>query len=175
ADTAQPHEFFVSPAKLFERFASYPHIVTNTLKLQEQCSIDIEFHKDKTKKLYTSSTEDDRKLLEKLALDGLKKRYGLRNKIARQKVVEELEVINRLGFNAYFLITWDVIRYAKSRGFFYVGRGSGANSIVAYCLEITEVELIELNLFFERFLNPFRTSPPDFDLDFSWRDRDEII
>jgi DNA-directed DNA polymerase III PolC len=90
-------------------------------------------------------------------------------------VQKELKIINDLGFNAYFLIAWDVIRYAQSRGFYYVGRGSGANSIVAYCLQITDVNPIELDLYFERFLNPYRTSPPDFDIDFSWKDRDEVI
>ena len=72
------------------------------------------------------------------------------------------------------MITDDICRYARSRNFHYVGRGSGANSIVAYCLGITDVCPIELNLYFERFLNPKRKSPPDFDVDFSWRDRDEI-
>ncbi|MEJ7740349.1 MAG: hypothetical protein WKF97_23250 [Chitinophagaceae bacterium] len=67
------------------------------------------------------------------------------------------------------------MRYAQSRGLYYVGRGSGAHSIVAYCLRITDVDPIELNLYFERFLNPHRTSPPDFDIDFSWTDRDELI
>ena len=80
-----------------------------------------------------------------------------------------------MGFSAYFLITWDIIRYAQNRDFFFVGSGSGANSIVAYCLQITDVDPIELDLYFERFLNPSRSSPPDFDLDFSWKDRDEII
>ncbi len=80
-----------------------------------------------------------------------------------------------MDFSAYFLITWDIIRYSQNRGFFFVGRGSGANSIVAYCLQITDVDPIELDLYFERFLNPSRSSPPDFDLDFSWKDRDEII
>ncbi|HEY8661322.1 MAG TPA: DNA polymerase III subunit alpha, partial [Hanamia sp.] len=85
------------------------------------------------------------------------------------------KIIDELGFNAYFLITWDIIRYAQSRSFYHVGRGSGANSIVAYCLQITDVDPIELDLYFERFLNPHRTSPPDFDIDFSWLDRDEVI
>ena len=80
-----------------------------------------------------------------------------------------------MEFNAYFLITWDIIRYGQSRGFYHVGRGSGANSIVAFCLEITDVDPIELDLYFERFLNPHRSSPPDFDIDFSWKDRDEVI
>src|SRR5262249_53400215 len=84
-------------------------------------------------------------------------------------------IINKLDFNAYFLITWDIIRYAKSKGYFHVGRGSGANSIVAYCLGITDVDPLELNLYFERFLNPHRSSPPDFDIDFSWSDRDDVF
>ena len=88
---------------------------------------------------------------------------------------KELSIIDQMDFSAYFLITWDIVRYAQHRGFFFVGRGSGANSIVAYCLQITDVDPIELDLYFERFLNPSRSSPPDFDLDFSWKDRDEII
>ena len=75
---------------------------------------------------------------------------------------------------SYFLINWDIVNYAQKRGYFYVGRGSGANSIVAYLLKITDVDPIELDLYFERFINLYRTSPPDFDLDFSWRDRDDI-
>ncbi len=119
--------------------------------------------------------DDDRVLLEKLATDGFTARYGKKNKVAEERLKKELKIINDLGFNAYFLINWDIIRYAQSRGFYYVGRGSGANSIVAYCLRITDVDPVELNLFFERFLNPHRTSPPDFDIDFSWTDRDEVI
>jgi len=174
-DMAAQHEFFVSPARLFEKFSRYPFIAANTMRLLESCSVDMEFGKDKTRKIYTASMEDDRRLLEKLALDGLKKRYGIKNKEAVSRVASELKVIDTMEFNAYYLITWDLIRQAKSRGFFHVGRGSGANSIVAYCLEITEVDPIALNLYFERFLNQFRSSPPDFDIDFSWKDRDEMI
>ena len=108
-------------------------------------------------------------------MDGLHSRYGKKNKLARGRLAKELKIIDELGFNSYFLINWDIIRYAQSRDFYYVGRGSGANSIVAYCLRITDVDPIELNLYFERFLNPHRTSPPDFDIDFSWQDRDEVI
>ena len=99
----------------------------------------------------------------------------MNHEIARNRVEKELAIIDQMDFNAYFLITWDIVRYAQNRGFFFVGRGSGANSIVAYCLQITDVDPIELDLYFERFLNPSRSSPPDFDLDFSWKDRDEII
>lgn len=173
-DIAGEHETFVSPSQLLEGFKLYPSIVTNTLKLLERCSIDLEFHSDKTKQVFTSSKKDDKELLQKLALDGFMKRYH-KNKKAEERLVKELRIIDELGFNAYFLITWDIIRYADSRGFYYVGRGSGANSIVAYCLKITDVDPIELDLYFERFLNPYRSSPPDFDMDFSWKDRDEII
>jgi DNA-directed DNA polymerase III PolC len=160
---------------LLEAFQQYPGIVTNTLQVMESCHISMDFKTDKTKKTFSATPEDDRILLEKLAQDGVQYRFGKKNKEAQQRVKKELKIINDLGFNAYFLIAWDVIRYAQSRGFYYVGRGSGANSIVAYCLQITDVNPIELDLYFERFLNPYRTSPPDFDIDFSWKDRDEVI
>ena len=174
-DLAGKNEIFCSPAKIFEAFQLYPSIITNTIKLMESCSIEMEFHVDKTKKIFSASKEDDRQLLRKLAFDGIGLRYGANHQIARDRVEKELAIIDQMDFSAYFLITWDIIRYSQNRGFFFVGRGSGANSIVAYCLQITDVDPIELDLYFERFLNPSRSSPPDFDLDFSWKDRDEII
>jgi DNA polymerase III alpha subunit len=172
---ASPGEVFLSPTELLEHFRHYPFMVTNTYKLMDSCTIEMEFYQDKTKKTFGGSREDDRILLEKLATDGFQSRYGKKNKIAKERLAKELKIISELGFNAYFLINWDIIRYAQSRGFYYVGRGSGANSIVAYCLKITDVDPIELNLYFERFLNPHRTSPPDFDIDFSYTDRDEVM
>ena len=104
----------------------------------------------------------------------MKYRYHKNNKEAKERITSELTVIDKLGFSSYFLITWDIIRYSLSRGYYHVGRGSGANSVVAYCLKITDVDPIELNLYFERFINPKRTSPPDFDIDYSWKDREEV-
>ncbi|WP_276484072.1 DNA polymerase III subunit alpha [Paraflavitalea pollutisoli] len=167
-------EYFVPQDQLLRAFGEYPAIITNTLRLQEACHIEMDGPAPKNRKYFTTAREDDRRLLHKLATDGLKQRYGY-HKAAAERVQKELKVIDDLGFTAYFLITWDIIRYAKSRGFYHVGRGSGANSIVAYCLTITDVDPLELNLYFERFLNPERSSPPDFDIDFSWLDRDEII
>ncbi|HRB79309.1 MAG TPA: DNA polymerase III subunit alpha [Niabella sp.] len=168
-------ETFDSPAQLLEKFRLYPRLVTNTYQLMDSCSVQMSFHTDKTKKTYGGSAADDRILLQKLAMDGFKQRYGLKNITALARLEKELKIINDLGFNSYFLINWDIVRYAQGRGFYHVGRGSGANSIVAYCLYITDVDPIELNLFFERFLNPHRKSPPDFDIDFSWTDRDEVM
>ena len=175
ADCAGKNEYFLSPSQLFEAFQLYPSIITNTMHVMESCAVEMEFHTDKTKKVFSATKEDDRQLLRKLAYDGISRRYGSKNKIARERVEKELAIIDQMDFSAYFLITWDIIRYSQNRGFFFVGRGSGANSIVAYCLQITDVDPIELDLYFERFLNPSRSSPPDFDLDFSWKDRDEII
>ena len=85
-----------------------------------------------------------------------------------------MKIIKEKQFVSYFLINWKILKYARSKDYYYVGRGSGANSIVAYLLRITDVDPIELDLYFELFINLYRTNPPDFDIDFSWRDRDDI-
>ncbi len=161
--------------KLLDYYSSYPEILRNTEKIVQQCSIDFDIGNYKNKKTFTGNRYDDRLLLQKLAMDGLDYRYGKKNKEALKRIEHELAIIDKMGFSSYFLITWDIIRYSMSRGFYHVGRGSGANSIVAYCLKITDVDPIELNLYFERFINPKRTSPPDFDIDYSWKERDEVI
>ncbi|HVY75038.1 MAG TPA: DNA polymerase III subunit alpha [Puia sp.] len=174
-DIAGEQEIFVHPEQLMEAFRDYPAIVANTRRIINNCRIEMEFRRDKTRKVFSGSPDEDRELLKRLALDGLAQRYGTNHPQAEERIRKELQIIDSKSFNAYFLITWDIVRYARQRGFFFVGRGSGANSIVAYCLRITDVDPIELDLYFERFLNPGRPSPPDFDLDFSWKDRDEII
>lgn len=174
SDTASSGDYLLSPSNIISLCEGMPSVIANTMKLLSQCSIDIDFTSIKNKKTFTGSRYDDKLLLEKLAIDGLKQRYSSRDKVARQRVMSELEIIDKLGFASYFLITWDIVRYSMSRGFYHVGRGSGANSIVAYCLMITNVDPIELDLYFERFLNPRRSTPPDFDIDYSWKERDEV-
>ena len=172
--TAMPDEYIIPEAAAASPFAMWPRVVENTRRLLNDCSLEIDFTTHKNKKVYSASRYDDRLLLEKLAWDGMKYRYGKNNKVAEERVRHELEIIDRLGFSAYFLITWDIIRYSMACGFYHVGRGSGANSVVAYCLKITNVDPIDLNLYFERFINPKRTSPPDFDIDYSWKERDAV-
>ncbi len=167
-------EYFVSPEKILKAFAGYPRIIENTLRILSESGIDLKFGEYKNKATYTGSRYDDKKLLEKLAFEGFIYRYGKNNEKAFARLKRELQIIDKLGFSAYFLITNDIITYSASRGFYHVGRGSGANSIVAYCLKITDVDPIELDLYFERFLNPKRTSPPDFDIDYSWKEREEV-
>jgi DNA polymerase III alpha subunit len=173
-DLASPQEYFLPQVDMLTAFRQHPAIITNTYRFLDACSITMDFGVDKNKQVFSASREDDRVLLEKLARDGFRFRYGANKKI-KERFTKELRIIDQMGFTVYFLITWDMIRYAQSRGFYHVGRGSGANSLVAYCLQITDVDPIELDLYFERFLNPHRTSPPDFDIDFSYLDRDEII
>ena len=172
---ATANETFVAPERLEELFEAYPDLIKNSEKLLEKCSFEFDFKQAKNKKIYTCSETDDLELLRKLAYDGLIYRYGKNQKEAKKRVDRELKIIEELHFGSYFLITWDIIKYAKSKGYYHIGRGSGANSIVAYCVGITDVDPVELDLYFERFINPHRTSPPDFDIDFSWDERDEII
>ncbi len=172
---AAADEYLLSIDGLKMACSGYPELWANAERISERCSFGVDRKTVKNKKTFTGTHYDDRLLLEKLALEGMVYRYGRSNPEARRRVMHELDVITRLGFLSYFLITWDVIRYSMSRGFYHVGRGSGANSIVAYCLRITDVDPIELDLYFERFINPARTSPPDFDIDYSWNDRDDVI
>ncbi len=167
-------EIIISATELKEVFKDYPEIIKNTVNILAECTIEFEFGTNKNRKCFLKSHEDDISLLRKECLKGLKYRYGKPGKVVIDRMEKELKMIDEMGFSSYFLINWDIVNYARSKGFPYVGRGSGANSMVAYLLQITNVDPIELDLYFERFINPFRTNPPDFDIDFSWTDRDDI-
>ncbi|MFD1315699.1 DNA polymerase III subunit alpha [Namhaeicola litoreus] len=162
---------------LKEIFKAYPQLIENTQRLLDVCHIVFDFSGNvpKNQKTYTKSEELDFKLLRKLAYKGLHYRYKKIGERVFERLEKELTIIKEKQFVSYFLINWKVLKYARSKGYFYVGRGSGANSLVAYLLRITDVDPIELDLYFERFINLYRANPPDFDIDFSWRDRDDII
>ncbi|MDR6460031.1 DNA polymerase-3 subunit alpha [Chryseobacterium vietnamense] len=168
-------EYFISEQEIIKAFERYPRIIENTRSILEQCNFEFDFEKVKNKQYYKKSKETDVKLLRRLAYLGLEKRYGKDHETAKERVEKELKVIDELNFCAHFLITWDIIRYSNSMGFMHVGRGSGANSIVSYCLGITDICPLELDLYFERFLNLNRQVPPDFDIDWSWQNRDVIL
>ncbi|MDZ7738675.1 MAG: DNA polymerase III subunit alpha [Bacteroidales bacterium] len=168
------NEYFIARERMKDIYAASPRLIENSNRLLGDCHISFESGIPRNKQVFSAGRYDDRLLLEKLAWDGMQYRYGNNNPVARERIQHELEIIDKLGFSAYFLITWDIIRYSMARGFYHVGRGSGANSIIAYCLKITNVDPIDLNLYFERFINPGRSTPPDFDIDYSWKDRDEV-
>ncbi len=167
-------EYMVSPAVLEKQFDAFPELIQNAQSLLEQCTISCRLGEDKNKKVFTHSAKEDLKHLREQTLKGYAIRYGQDKTIWKDRIEKELTIIKTKGFTAYYLIAYDLIRFAKKKGYDFVGRGSGANSTVAYCLGITNVDPIELDLFFERFLNEERVSPPDFDIDFSWDNRDAI-
>ena len=171
---AGPDEHWVSREYIDHAFRAYPQILRNTEALLFHCEAELPCGNSNNRQTFTGSHRDDDQLLQKLAREGCVRRYGKSNKKANDRLESELKVIRKLGFDPYFLITWDIIRYAQTAGYHHVGRGSGANSLVAYCLGITDVDPLELDLYFERFINPHRSSPPDFDIDFSWDERDDV-
>jgi len=174
-DFCSPKEVFQPVENIIEKFKRYPQVIQNTQYILEQCSFNFDFETPKNKIYFTENKESDDALLRKLAYKGLEKRYPEKTQIVLDRIEKELKVVTEMNFAGYFLITLDIVRYSNRRGFLHVGRGSGANSIISYCLGITEICPIELNLYFERFLNTKRKNPPDFDIDWSWRERDEIL
>jgi DNA-directed DNA polymerase III PolC len=169
------NERMLEEAALLQCYEHYPQLVFNTKKIMDTCEIRFEFGTSKNKRTYTGSIAEDEVLMRKECYEGLAYRYTNPAPSIYERLEKELDAIFQMRFTSYFLINWDMLRYAQCKGYFYVGRGSGANSLAAYCLKITDVDPIDLDLYFERFINPYRVNPPDFDIDFSWKDRDDII
>ena len=148
----------------------------NTLEVADKCNLDIEFGKRRLPHFTAPDNTDNLTFLKKLCADGLKKKMPNAGQAERDRLDYELGVIERMGFVDYYLIVWDFIHYAKSHNIMVgPGRGSGAASLIAYCIDITDVDPLKYNLIFERFLNPERVSMPDFDIDFCYERRQEVI
>lgn len=174
SEQTHEHELFYTEAELLRHYEQYPQLVLNTRKIIESCHIRFEFGSSKNKSTFTGSIAADEELMRKECYEGLAYRYTNPDRSIRDRLEKELDAIFKMRFTSYFLINWDMLKYAREKDYFYVGRGSGANSLAAYCLKITDVDPIDLDLYFERFINPYRVNPPDFDIDFSWKDRDDI-
>ena len=171
---AKEEDRYLANDELLSAYVEVPYLLRQAQQVLEDCKVLLPDEASLNLQTYTGSKQKDLRLLKKLAYDGIPYRYPTVDFKVKERIEKELELIAKKNFVSYFLINWDIVNYAQKRGYFYVGRGSGANSIVAYLLKITDVDPIELDLYFERFINLYRTSPPDFDLDFSWRDRDDI-
>lgn len=171
-------EFYLkSPAEMSRKFAHLPEAITNTVLLAQRCNVDIPFHQKLLPSFPVPSGFDSESYLRKLCFDGAKKRYGdpLPKEVI-ERLDYELSVISQMGFQDYFLVVWDFVRFAHERGIpVGPGRGSAAGSLVAYVLEITNIDPIRYQLLFERFLNPERVTMPDIDIDFDDERRDEVI
>jgi DNA polymerase-3 subunit alpha len=176
--TFETNEFYLRDSQeMHSAFAEWPEAVANTLEIAERCSVEIELGKQLIPSYPTPGGADEREYLRERVSEGLRLRYGDPAPAeAVERMEMELGVIDRMGFNAYFLIVWDFVRFAKENGIAVgPGRGSAAGSIVAYCLAITDVDPLEYDLLFERFLNPERVSMPDIDIDFSVRGRERVM
>ncbi len=167
-----------SPEEMIEYFKAFPDAIENTVKIAEKCNVEFEFghtilpNYDVPEEF---STHYD--YFKKLCDDGIKNRYG---ENPSQEILDRMEyelgVIQKMGYVDYFLIVWDFIHYAKTHGIpVGPGRGSGAGSIIAYAIEITDIDPMKYGLLFERFLNPERISMPDFDVDFCYEHRQDVI
>lgn len=171
-------EFYVkSTDEMYELFSAWPEACENTNRIAEMCSFDFEFGVTKLPYFVAPDGMDNKEYFVKLCRDGLLRRYGADvPEDIRARLDYEISIIDRMGYINYYLIVFDFINYAKSHGIpVGPGRGSGAGSLAAYCVGITNIDPIKYNLLFERFLNPERVSMPDFDIDFCYERRQEVI
>ena len=179
-------EFYLkSTDEMYDLFSEYENACENTKLIADKCNFDFEFGNTKLPTFNTPNNKKPCDYLRELALDGFEKRLSLKHIILSgeaereeylARVDYELSVITSMGYDEYYLIVWDFVNYAKDHGIpVGPGRGSGAGSLVAYLIGITDIDSIKFNLLFERFLNPERVSMPDFDIDFCYDRRDEVI
>ncbi len=170
--------YIKSPEEMMDYFKAVPDAIENTVKVAEKCNVEFEFgHTILPNYDVPEEFATHYDYLKKLTDDGIRNRYGENpSKDIIERKEYELGVIKKMGYVDYFLIVWDYVHYAKSHGIpVGPGRGSGAGSIVAYAIEITDIDPIKYGLIFERFLNPERISMPDFDIDFDYEKRQDVI
>ena len=171
-------EFYVkSGDEMAELFRNVPEALSNTVKIAERCNVEFEFGHTKLPLFNAPNGEDNESYFRRMCHEGLLRHYGENPpQEYRDRLEYELSTISRMGYVEYYLIVHDFIHYAKSHGIpVGPGRGSGAGSIAAYCIGITNIDPMKYNLLFERFLNPERVSMPDFDVDFCYERRPEVI
>lgn len=168
--------YLKSPGEMAAAFAEFPAALEETANVAERCNVELAFGRVRLPRFDVPGGESAAEFLRRLAYEGLARRFPDGADNVRERLAFELDVIIQMGMEAYYLIVWDVIRFAQSRGITVgPGRGSAASSLVAYLLGITGVDPVEHGLVFERFLNPERISMPDFDVDFGDQRRDEIV
>lgn len=174
AHTCLDWELMCSPSLLSMRYSTCPSLLEQAQQLLHVCDISWQQLLGANIRKLRNGDQDMQKL-QRLAESGLALRYGKPNSQINARLQTELDLIYRLSYQTYFLIAYDIVLFARRMKYPHVGRGSGANSLVAYCLFITNVDPIRHNLYIERFINEHRPEPPDFDIDFSWEHRDEVI
>ncbi|HOJ34136.1 MAG TPA: DNA polymerase III subunit alpha [Candidatus Hydrogenedentes bacterium] len=175
ASSADRQKRFFTKEEMKQFFRDFPEALKNTENIAEQCELELNTNKIHFPHCEVPKGETPASYLNALVERGIREKYSKQTPTVQKRVRMELEIIHRMGFAPYFLIVADIVEYAHRHNIPIVGRGSAANSIVAYALGITQVDPIRYDLYFERFLNPYRSDCPDIDLDICWRRRDEII
>ncbi|HOT97246.1 MAG TPA: DNA polymerase III subunit alpha [bacterium] len=171
AEAASPHARLLSPREMEVRFPDAPEALENTREIARQCTFDLDFGRFIFPAFTGPNGEEAQAWLREQVTAGARWRYGEITPAVAQRMDYELDLINTKGFAPYFLVVADAVHQAPRT----CGRGSAASSLVSYCLGITHVDPIRYDLFFERFLNPGRSDPPDIDVDFPWDERDDIL
>lgn len=167
--------YLKSAQEMAQAFRAYPQAVANTLRIAGECSEQtLQLNKHLFPCFPLPKGQEADEFLRHLVYEGAQERYGTLNREISERLEHELEIITRLGYADYFLLVWDVARYAKNQGIRFAGRGSAADSAAAYCLYITEVDSIARGLLFERFMSLERAQKPDIDIDFDARYRDKV-
>ena len=171
-----PEFYLKTPEEMASRFAEVPTALANTREVAERVSLEFEFGKPRLPQYEVPKGHDADSYLEQLCREGLARRYARTDGALEARLARELQLIKRLGYSGYFLVVWDFVRFARERRIpVGPGRGSVAGSLVAYLLGITDIDPIRHNLLFDRFLNPERVDLPDFDIDFCFERRGEVI
>jgi len=173
----QTNEFyFKSPQQMSDAFSNHPQAIRSTIEIAEKCNLELDFKNTHLPQFKPPEGKTGEQYLRELCEEGLRAKYGSITEEVKKREEYELGVINSSGYTSYFLIAWDFVRYAKSKGIpVGPGRGSAAGSIVSYGLGITNINPLKYDLLFERFLNPERVSLPDIDIDFCYERRGEVI
>ena len=166
---------FLSSQDMEALYGEWPEILANTDRVAETCELELELGTPQFPACEVGEGESSFSQLWRIAFDGVRRRYRPMTPEVARRLQYELDIIYELGFAPYFLIVADIVQYALTRGIPIVGRGSAANSLVAYALGITRADPLRYNLYFERFLNLSRSDCPDIDLDICWKRRDEVV
>ncbi|MFW6148528.1 MAG: DNA polymerase III subunit alpha [Atribacterota bacterium] len=168
--------YFNTPEEMQQHFSDIPEALENTVEIAQKCNLQIDFSNAHLPDFNIPEKLTDNDYLRQLCYEGAKNKFKNITTEINERLDYELTVINKMGFATYFLIVWDFVNYAKKHHIMVgPGRGSAAGSLIAYCLNITNINPLDYNLLFERFLNPERISMPDFDIDFSYEGRGEVI
>ncbi len=167
-------QYLKSPQEMASLFRGFPRALAATEEVACRCNLELELGKPRFPEFAVPRGETDYSYLSRLALDGARRKYGSLTPEIVKRLEFELDTIRRLGFCGYFLVVWDIVKWARERGIRCQARGSAVDSLVVYVLDISVVNPMEYGLLFERFMHPLRHEPPDIDLDIDRRRRDEV-